>query len=105
MASWSNSNLGQLGLKHCEFETPVRFARSEVRSVRLSNHEVRSTRFSSQQEGLSKTDNLAKVTSWLDFDPAVRDRTRESHNSSLQQTLHLPDAAYAQIHDTPGERS
>ena len=64
-----------------------------------------SIKHAKKRVGKAVTDNVAKVTSWLDFDPAVRDLRRESHNNSLQQTLHLPDAAYAQIHDTPGEIS
>ena len=74
IATWCNSNSGQIHLKHCKLETPV-----------------------------SKSENLEKVTSWLEFDPTVKNLRRESENNSLQQTLHLPDEAYAHVHDTPGK--
>ena len=82
IATWCNSNSGQIHLKLGEFETPVRFPSQEVR----------------------RSENLAKVTSWLEFDPTVKNLRRESLNNSLQQTLHLPDAAYAHVHDTPGKK-
>ena len=82
VATWRNSNSGQIHLKLGEFETPVRLPSQDMR----------------------KSENLAKVTSWLEFDPRVKNLRRESLNNSLQQTLHLPDAAYAHIHDTPGKK-
>ena len=82
IATWCNSNSGQIHLKLGEFDTPVRLANQEVR----------------------RSENLAKVTSWLEIDPRVKNLRRESLNNSLQQTLHLPDAAYAHIHDTPGKK-
>ena len=83
IATWCNSNSGQIHLKHCKLETPVRLV--------IVDQEVR------------KSENLEKVSSWLEFDPAVKNLRRESHNNSLQQTLHLPDEAYAHVHDTPGK--
>ena len=83
IATWCNSNSGQIHLKHCKLETPVRLV--------IVNQEV------------GKSENLDKVTSWLEFDPAVKNLRRESQNNSLQQTLHLPDEAYAHVHDTPGK--
>ena len=83
IATWCNSNSGQIHLKHCKLEKPVRAV--------IVNQEV------------GKRENLEKVTSWLEFDPTVKTPRRESHNNSLQQTLHLPDEAYAHIHDTPGK--
>ena len=83
IATWRNSNSGQIHLKLGEFETPVRLPSQDMR----------------------KSENLAKVTSWLEFDPRVKNLRRESLNNSLQQTLHLPDAAYAHIHDTPGKKT
>ena len=85
IATWRNSNSGQIRLKLGGFETPVRMG--------MPSQEVR------------KSENLAKVTSWLEFDPRVKNLRRESLNNSLQQTLHLPDAAYAHIHDTPGKKN
>ena len=83
IATWCNSNSGQIHPKHCKLETPVRLV--------MVDQEVR------------KSENLEKVTSWLEFDPTVKNLRRESQNNSLQQTLHLPDEAYAHVHDTPGK--